>query len=88
MGAVYLGRDPVRGNEVAIKVLLAGQTAGATQRQRFQREVQALRRLDHPGLVRILEAGEEQGVPWFAMERVEGESPRSLCWPLCSRTGR
>jgi eukaryotic-like serine/threonine-protein kinase len=74
MGTVYLARHPELGFELAIKVLLSGKGASEAQRKRFYREVRALGQLNHPGLVEVVEAGEQDGVPWFAMRRVAGES--------------
>ena len=74
MGAIYAARDPVSGAELAIKVLSAGAGANSSQRTRFRREVAALQRLAHPNLVQIVDAGEEQGVPWLAMTRIQGET--------------
>lgn len=73
MGAIYTARAP-EGGELAIKVLSAGAGANANQRARFRREVAALQRLAHPRVVRIVDSGEERGVPWLAMTRVQGES--------------
>lgn len=73
MGVVYLSRHPQLGFEVAIKVLLTG-TARPEQLQRFRRELDALSQLQHPGLVDVLEAGELEGRPWFAMRRVPGQN--------------
>jgi len=72
MGVVYLARHPQLGFEVAIKVLLAGPSAKPAQLERFRRELEALAQLQHPGLVDVLEAGEREGRPWFAMRRVPG----------------
>ncbi|MBL4849500.1 MAG: serine/threonine protein kinase, partial [Planctomycetes bacterium] len=72
MGTVYLARHPELGFELAIKTLVMGRGATETQRKRFQREVRALGQLHHPGLVRVVDAGEQDGVPWLAMQRVEG----------------
>lgn len=72
MGAVYLGQDRRTGAQVAIKTLRA--EGGAKNRERLAREYAALKTLDHPGVVRVLDAGEVEGAPWFAMERVEGSS--------------
>ena len=44
------------------------------RRRRFWREVQALQRLDHPGVVRVVDAGEHQGRCYLAMEFVDGET--------------
>jgi serine/threonine protein kinase len=41
---------------------------------RFRREAAAIARLDHPGLVKVVEVGESQGQPFLVMELVEGES--------------
>ena len=40
----------------------------------LRREIHALGRLRHPGVVRILDEGTEHGVPWYAMELLEGRS--------------
>jgi predicted Ser/Thr protein kinase len=79
MGVVYRARranDP----EVALKLLDAGPMADRTT-SRFRREVEALRRLQHPGIARILEAGEFASLlgpqPWIAMELVDGVSLRT-----------
>jgi serine/threonine protein kinase/tetratricopeptide (TPR) repeat protein len=74
MGVVYLARDPKLGRDLAIKTLTAGRNAGETQRRRFQREARALAELSHPGLVSIVDAGVQDGVPWLAMLRVEGQT--------------
>ncbi|MBL4846334.1 MAG: SEL1-like repeat protein [Planctomycetes bacterium] len=73
MGAVYRARHKT-GVEVAIKVLLAGGRAGATQRERFRRELGALQRLRHDNVLSVLDAGEEpDGAPWYAMPLMSGE---------------
>src|SRR5262249_59884909 len=41
-------------------------------RERFRREVEIVARLNHPGIVPIYTVGEDQGLPYFAMECVEG----------------
>jgi formylglycine-generating enzyme required for sulfatase activity len=74
MGTVYLARHPELAFELAIKTLVTGRGATPVQRKRFQREVRALGQLHHPGLVEVLDAGEKDGVPWFAMRRVAGGS--------------
>jgi len=76
MGTVYRALGP-DGTRVALKVL--SQALGATPAfvARFAREVEALARLDHPAIVRVLANGTEDGVPWFAMELVEGPDLKS-----------
>ncbi len=74
MGVVYLAWHSELGCELAIKALLFRRSDEDAQRRRFQREIRALTKLRHPNLVEILDAGEKDGVPWFAMRRVVGES--------------
>jgi tetratricopeptide (TPR) repeat protein/predicted Ser/Thr protein kinase len=71
MGAVWLGVDPELGREVAIKRVRAGD---ARLRGRFFREATALAALSHPNVVPIYEVGEEDGVPFLVMERVDGRT--------------
>ena len=73
MGVVYLAQGP-DGRPVALKLLLAQRSESPQARRRFQVEVQALARLRHPHVVSILGAGEHQGVPWLALEFVQGET--------------
>jgi hypothetical protein len=78
MGVVYRAeRDG--GGPVALKVLEPGMLSGRFI-GRFRREAEALRRLDHPGIARFIEAGTYDSVvgprPYYAMELVEGMSLR------------
>ncbi len=77
MGVVYLAArpDPEGGPEscVALKVM-RGWSVTTQTAHRFRREVEALRRLSHPLIAGIIEAGETDGVPYLAMEYVEGKS--------------
>lgn len=77
MGAVYLGRDPQIGRQVAIKTLaLSREFEGdqlAEARTRFFREAETAGRLQHPDIVTIFDAGEAQDLAWIAMEYVRGE---------------
>lgn len=68
-GKVYRAHDPRAGREVALKVL---QRAGEGARARFRREGEATASLNHPGIVRVHEAGEAEGVAYVAYELVEG----------------
>ena len=69
MAAVYLARDRRDGREVAVKVLARMRPSWV---QRFSREFDAARRADHPNVVRVLEAGEADGLAYYSMERIEG----------------
>ncbi|MGH7614483.1 MAG: bifunctional serine/threonine-protein kinase/formylglycine-generating enzyme family protein [Gemmatimonadales bacterium] len=73
MATVYLGTDVKLGRQVAIKAL-APQTREYLGSERFQREVQLAAQLSHPHIVPVFEAGEADGVLFYAMGYVEGES--------------
>lgn len=74
MGVVYRARQTALDRIVAVKVLLRARFASAEERGRFHREAQAAARLHHPGIVGIIDVGETEGVPWFCMEHIAGES--------------
>ncbi|WP_313917147.1 serine/threonine-protein kinase [Tahibacter sp.] len=74
MGVVYLGErsDGRVQQQVAIKVLHAGSLDEHT-RERFQREREILAAFDHPGIARLLDAGESAaGEPYYVMEYLRG----------------
>jgi serine/threonine protein kinase/tetratricopeptide (TPR) repeat protein len=81
MGVVYRAQHVETGEKVAIK------TVSVPRRQRLtgiRSEVLALSRLHHPGVVRIMSHGVEAGVPWYAMELLEGQTLADflgLVWP-------
>jgi serine/threonine protein kinase len=76
MGMVYLGQDPRTGAAVAIKTMaLAREFEGpelADARARFFREAELAGRLRHPDIVATLDAGEDQGLAYLAMDYVAG----------------
>ena len=72
MGIVYRALQAGTGREVALKLIRPDLLPFARSRERFGREVRAAARLSHEGIVPILSAGEERGLPWLAMELVEG----------------
>jgi hypothetical protein len=69
---VYRARHP-SGAMAALKVFRIGKL-DARGRTRFEREVELLRRLEHPGIVRVLESGVADDVPWMALELVKGST--------------
>jgi eukaryotic-like serine/threonine-protein kinase len=77
MGQVYRAEQVGLARTVAIKFLLldpeASDAERAQQRQRFEREAKALARVSHPGIVQVIEFGEDEGQPFVAMEWAEGE---------------
>ena len=77
MGSVYLGVDPATGQQVALKTMsLVREFEGndlIDARARFLREAEMAGRLQHPDIVRIIDAGESDGLAFIAMELVEGQ---------------
>ncbi|HET7294613.1 MAG TPA: protein kinase [Vicinamibacteria bacterium] len=67
-----------RGEVVALKRPLSGLMGDPEFLERFQREAEIGRALNHPNIVRILERGEQGGVPYFTMEYVAGETLREV----------
>jgi serine/threonine protein kinase len=76
-GVVYEARQTGVNRTVAIKVLSAGQHAGADQLARFRAEAELVGRLQHPHIVQIYEAGLENGFPFLALEYMSGGSLRN-----------
>ena len=76
MGEVYLARDTQLKRQAAIKVLPMSLTKDRTGLQRFEQEAYAASSLNHPNILTIYEIGEEEGVPFIAMEYIVGESLR------------
>jgi len=78
MGEVWLARDSKLDREVAIKVLPPEMVSDPERLQRFQREAKAVASLNHPNIVTIHSVEEADGVPFFAMEFVNGGTLSSL----------
>jgi serine/threonine-protein kinase len=74
MGIVYKARHLRLNRPVALKMLLAGDSAGPHDRERFQREAEAVAALRHENIVRVFDVGDHDGRPYFTMEYVEGGS--------------
>jgi serine/threonine-protein kinase len=74
MGVVYRALHLRLGRPVALKMLLAGPYAGPEERERFQREAEAVAGLRHASIVQLYDAGDLDGRPYFTMELVEGGS--------------
>jgi serine/threonine protein kinase len=67
MSAIYKARDTTRNTVVAFKVLSAAMAADPTFEARFAREIEVLRRLDHPNIVPILDYGSLGGLIYIVM---------------------
>ncbi len=76
MGTVYRAIHTGLNRTVAIKILRQDLAGDRTQVERLKAEATTLASLDHPNIVRALDAGESNGFPYFVMEFVEGETLR------------
>ncbi len=79
VGAVYLARDrKLHDKPVVIKILLEKSLQNSWVVQKFQQEKEALARVDHPGVVGILDTGElPDGKPYLVMQFIDGVTLRS-----------
>ena len=74
MGVVYKARQLGLNRLVALKMLLSSASVGPEQLVRFRTEAETLGRLQHPHIVQIYEIGQQQGLPYYAMEYIDGPS--------------
>src|SRR5262249_28900186 len=74
MGVVYKARHTALKRLVALKMILAGPHAGPGLFDRSRTEGQAVARFHHPHIVQIYEVHEHDGLPYCALELVEGGS--------------
>jgi len=74
MGAVYEAVDAESGERVAVKVLSPRLAADDGFRVRFEAEIDSLKKLRHPNIVRLFGYGEQSGTLFYAMELVPGTS--------------
>ncbi len=72
MGVVHEAIQESLGRSVALKLIRPEHLWFERSRERFRREIEAVARLEHPGIVPVYVVGEEHGLPYFAMERVHG----------------
>jgi len=80
MATVYLARDLRHGRTVAIKLLQPEITTSLTA-ERFLREIQITAELQHPNILGLFDSGAEEGLCYYVMPHVEGESLRDrLLW--------
>jgi Protein kinase domain len=89
MANVYLGRHVESGRVAAVKTLPASMARVEGFVLRFNREIEALQKLNHPNIVKLFESGKEDDETYFyAMEYVDGETlssrlrrDRRIAWP-------
>ena len=78
MGEVYLAHEESLGREVVLKVLAERWAHDPSLVKRFAREVRAAARLNHPNVVTVYSFHEAEGLPFYAMEYIEGQSLADL----------
>ncbi len=78
MGMVYRGKQIALGREVAVKVLPRALARDASYVARFIREAQIIAGLNHPNIVHIYDAGQQNKLLYFVMEYVQGPTLASL----------
>ena len=81
MGVVFAATDSRLQRRIAVKVINDAARPGAIER--FRREAQAMAALAHPNIVEVFDAGVHEGLPFIAMELVDGSSLRD--WQLEQR---
>lgn len=77
MGVVYAAHDRLRGEPVALKVLLPQLAADPKARERFAAEAAAAARLSHPNVVRVFDPHEADGLTFLSMELLAGTTLRA-----------
>ena len=76
MAVVYLAEDLRHHRKVAVKVLQPALSASLGA-QRFLREIEVLANLQHPNILTLIDSGEVDGLPYYVMPFVEGQSLRA-----------
>ena len=76
MSRVFLAEDTRLGRSVVVKVL-APELAAGVSADRFEREIRVAAALQHANIVPLISAGEMNGLPYFIMPFVEGDSLRA-----------
>src|ERR687887_1967141 len=74
MSSVYRAFDPTLERWVAIKLMHRDISHDPDQLERFRREARAIAQLNHPHVVTVIDAGEDEGAPFIVFEFVEGET--------------
>ena len=76
MSAVWLARDDVLDRDVAVKMLHIRRLESAEAVERFEREARTLASLTHPGIVTVIDRGDDHGRPFIVFEYVRGRDLR------------
>src|SRR5438132_9594491 len=78
MGEVWRARDERLNRTVAVKILPQDVANDPARRARFEQEARALGALNHPNIVSVYDAGQENGQAYIVSELVDGESLRAV----------
>jgi formylglycine-generating enzyme required for sulfatase activity/serine/threonine protein kinase/Leucine-rich repeat (LRR) protein len=74
MGIVFRAEDPQLKRQVALKAMKPAVATSRSAKDRFLREARATAAIEHDNIVHIYQVGEDQGVPFIAMQFLRGES--------------
>ena len=85
MGVVFRARQTSLDRDVAVKLIRPDHAYLSSSRERFRREVEAVAQLRHPGIISIHTVGEEAGLPFFAMELLDGPTLADVLADLSNR---
>ncbi len=95
MGVVYKATYTENGKDVALKLLPPGLIGDVKLLKRFEREIDILKRLTHPNIVKYYGGGTHDGQRWYAMEFIDGGSlydilkkKHKLTWDQAIQVGR
>jgi serine/threonine protein kinase/WD40 repeat protein len=88
MGVVYEAVQESLGRRVALKVLSQHRILGSVQLQRFEREAKAAALLHHTNIVPVFGVGEHEGVHYYAMQFIEGQSLDTVFSEIVRLRGR
>jgi len=82
-GSIYLASDrKIVARKIVVKVMRTEELANDWSKKKFQQELEALARIDHPSVVGVLDSGETpDGRPFIVMQYIDGVSLRSLLSP-------
>lgn len=86
MGIVLVAEHNESKTEVALKLMLSDDPSSDAVK-RFEREARALSSLDHPRIVKVLDFGHDDGIPWFAMELIRGQTLEDQVKDSLKKTG-
>lgn len=79
MGVVWKATQISTKRPVALKVMAAASFGSERAQRRFEREVELTAKLDHPCIARVYDSGVHDGICFYAMELIEGQSLDDYC---------